>query len=54
LFTRNICRKGKSDGKRGIRLYCRFRGEAIAIEAVIKEYTEYGKRVAKYVADVSG
>jgi len=30
-----------------------FGGEAIDIEAVIKEYTEYGKRLAKYVADVS-
>ena len=28
-------------------------GEPIDIEAVIKEYTEYGKRIAKYVDDVS-
>lgn len=30
-----------------------FGGEAVDIEAVIKEYTEYGKRLAKYEADVS-
>lgn len=30
-----------------------FGGEAIDIEATIKEYTEYGKRLAKYEADVS-
>jgi len=30
-----------------------FEGEAVDIEAVIKEYTEYGKRLAKYEADVS-
>ena len=30
-----------------------FGGEAVDIEAVIKEYTEYGKRLAKYVDDVS-
>lgn len=28
-------------------------GEPVDIEAVIKEYTEYGKRIAKYVDDVS-
>lgn len=28
-------------------------GEAVDIEAVIAEYTEYGKRIAKYVEDVS-
>ena len=28
-------------------------GEAHDIEAIIKEYTEYGKRLAKYVGDVS-
>lgn len=28
-------------------------GEAHDIEAIIKEYTEYGKRIAKYVDDVS-
>lgn len=28
-------------------------GEALDIDAVIKEYTEYGKRLAKYVSDVS-
>lgn len=30
-----------------------FGGTAVDIEAVIKEYTEYGKRLAKYVDDVS-
>lgn len=30
-----------------------FGGEAVDIEAVIKEYTEYGKRLAQYVDDVS-
>ena len=30
-----------------------FGGEAVDIEAVIQEYTEYGKRLAKYEADVS-
>lgn len=30
-----------------------FGGEAVDIEAVIKEYTEYGNRLAKYVDDVS-
>lgn len=30
-----------------------FGGEPVDIEAVIKEYTEYGKRLAKYEADVS-
>ncbi|MGN0666061.1 MAG: adenylosuccinate synthase [Huintestinicola sp.] len=30
-----------------------YEGEAIDIEAVIKEYTEYGKRLAKYMDDVS-
>ncbi len=28
-------------------------GEELDIEAIIKEYTEYGKRIAKYVDDVS-
>ena len=30
-----------------------FGGEAVDIEAMIKEYTEYGKRLAKYAGDVS-
>lgn len=30
-----------------------FGGEAVDVEAVIKEYTEYGKRLAQYVDDVS-
>ncbi|MDE6596143.1 MAG: adenylosuccinate synthase, partial [Oscillospiraceae bacterium] len=30
-----------------------FGGEAVDIEATIKEYTEYGKRLAQYVDDVS-
>ncbi len=30
-----------------------FGGTAVDVEAVIKEYTEYGKRLAKYVDDVS-
>ncbi|MGN0643303.1 MAG: adenylosuccinate synthase [Huintestinicola sp.] len=30
-----------------------YEGEAIDIEAVIKEYTEYGQRLAKYMDDVS-
>ena len=46
--------KARSAGKLKNRIITEvYGGEAIDIEAVIKEYTEYGKRIAKYVDDVS-
>ena len=46
--------KARSTGKLKNEIITKvYGGEPIDIEAVIKEYTEYGKRIAKYVDDVS-
>ena len=46
--------KARSTGKLKNEIITKvYGGEAHDIEAVIKEYTEYGKRIAKYVDDVS-
>ncbi len=46
--------KARSTGKLKNEIITKvYGGEAHDIEAIIKEYTEYGKRIAKYVDDVS-
>lgn len=46
--------KARSTGKLKNKIITEvYGGEPIDIEAVIKEYTEYGKRIAKFVDDVS-
>lgn len=50
VFAENVRMTGKLKNKIITEVYG---GEPHDIEAIIKEYTEYGKRLAKYVDDVS-
>lgn len=50
VFAEKVRMTGKLKNKIITEVYC---GEPHDIEAIIKEYTEYGKRLAKYVDDVS-
>lgn len=50
VFAEKVRATGKLKNKIITEVYG---GEAFDLEAVIKEYTEYGKRLAKYVDDVS-
>ncbi|MGN0596465.1 MAG: adenylosuccinate synthase [Ruminiclostridium sp.] len=50
VFAEKVRATGKLKNKIITEVYG---GEAFDLEAIIKEYTEYGKRLAKYVDDVS-